>query len=87
VLAARIHATGARAAMLAIAAGAVLDLLFHLRGVPALGLPGAGSLLAFAAVRLAIPSVTFGYLFWKRGLATAVGAHLTAGAALGLMAL
>ncbi len=87
VLAARIHATGARAAVLAIAAAAVLDLLFHLRGVPALGLPGAGSLIAFAVVRLAIPSIAFGYLFWKRGLATAVGAHLTAGAALGLLAL
>jgi len=87
VLAARLQAKGARAAVLAIAVGTVLDLLFHLRGVPALGLPGTGTVLAYAAVRLAMPSIVFGYLFWKRGLPTAVGAHVAAGAALGLLAL
>ena len=87
VLAARLLPTGRRAVVVAIAAGAVLDLVVHLRGVPALGLPGAWSVAAYATVRLAIPSIAFGYLFWKRGLATAVGAHAAAGAALGLLAL
>lgn len=87
VLASRLQTQGRRAALLAIAVATVLDLLFHLRGVSALGLPGSGSLVVFAAVRLVIPSLAFGYLFWKRGLATAMGAHITAGAALGLMAL
>ena len=87
VLAARLLPQGRRAVVVAIAAGAVLDLLVHLHGVPALGLPTAWSAIAYATVRLAIPSVVFGYLFWKRGLATAVGAHVAAGAALGLLAL
>ena len=87
VLAARFLPEGRRAAVVAIAAGAVLDILVHLHGVPALGLPGAWPIIGYATVRLAIPSVVFGYLFWKRGLATAVGAHAAAGAALGLLAL
>jgi hypothetical protein len=87
VLAARLLPQGRRPVVVAIAVAALLDILFHLHGVPALGLPGAWSVLGYATVRLVIPSVVFGYLFWKRGLPTAVGAHAAAGAALGLLAL
>ncbi len=87
VLAARLLPSVRHAAVLAITVGVVLDLLVHLRDVPALGLPGAGTAIAFVAVRLLIPSIAFGILFWKRGLPTAVGAHVAAGAALGLLAL
>ncbi len=87
VLASRYLPRVSHAAVLAIGVGAVLDLLVHLHGVSALGLPGAGSVIAYVAVRLLIPSIAFGILFWKRGLPTAVGAHVAAGAALGLLAL
>ena len=87
VLAARFLPTVRHAAVLAIAVGVVLDLLVHLRDVPALGLPSAGTTIAYVAVRLLIPSIAFGILFWKRGLPTAIGAHVAAGAALGLLAL
>jgi hypothetical protein len=71
----------------AIAVGAALDLIVHLRDLPALGLPGALAIGGYAVVRIVIPALAFGYLFWKRGLGTAVGAHLASGAALGLLAL
>jgi hypothetical protein len=87
VLAARHLPSTSQAAVVAIAVGVVLDLLIHLRDVPALGLPSAGTAIAYVAVRLVIPSIAFGILFWKRGLPTAVGAHVAAGAALSLLAL
>ncbi len=87
VLAARVLPKTSHALAAAIAVGVVLDLLVHLRGVPALGLPSIGIATAFVAARFVIPSVAFGILFWKRGLPTAVGAHVAAGAALGLLAL
>ncbi len=87
VLAARLVPQGRRAAVVAIAIAAILDLVLHLRGVSALGLPGLAMATAFAVVRFGIPAVVFGYLYWKRGLPTAVGAHVAAGAALGLLAL
>jgi hypothetical protein len=87
VLAARLLPQRRYAVVVAIAVGVVLDLLVHLHDVPALGLPSAWTIIAYAATRFAIPSVAFGILFWKRGLPTAVGAHVAAGAALGLLAL
>jgi len=87
VLASRVVPRAGLAAALAIALGTVLDLLVHLRDVPALGLPGTGAAMAYVAARLVIPSIVFGILFWRRGLATAVGAHLATGVALGLLAL
>ena len=87
VLAARLLPKPSHAAAVAIAVGAILELLVHLRDVPALGLPTAWTFVAYVAVRIAIPSVAFGILFWKRGLPTAVGAHVATGAAIGLMAL
>jgi hypothetical protein len=87
VLAVRLMPQGKYAIAIAIATGATLDLIVHLRDLPALGLPGALALTSFAAVRIVIPAIAFGYLFWKRGLGTAVGAHVASGAALGLLAL
>ncbi len=88
VLAARLfQAQGTRAVAIAIGVATVIDLIVHWSEIPALGLPNAGTVAAYAAVRIVIPAVMFGYLFWRRGIGTAVGAHLTAGAALGLLAL
>jgi len=87
VLALRLLPQGKYAIAIAIATGTALDLIVHLRDLPALGLPGALAIGGYAAVRIVIPAISFGYLFWKRGLGTAVGAHLASGAALGLMAL
>jgi hypothetical protein len=87
VLAVRLMPQGKYAIAIAIAAGTALDLIVHLRDLPALGLPGALAIGGYAAVRIVIPAIAFGYLFWKRGLGTAVGAHLASGAALGLLAL
>lgn len=78
---------GTRAVAIAIAAATVIDLAVHATGIPGLGLPNAGAVMAYAAVRIVIPAVMFGYLFWRRGLGTAVGAHLSTSAAIGLMAL
>jgi len=87
VLAARLlKAQGTRPAALAIGVAAALDLLVHWAEIPALGLPSAGMVAAYAVVRIVIPALMFGYLFWRRGIGTAVGAHVTAGAALGLLA-
>jgi hypothetical protein len=87
VLAVRLVPRGKHAVAIAIAAGAALDVLVHLRDLPALGLPSALAIASYAAVRIVVPAIAFGYLFWKRGLGTAVGAHLVGGAALGLLAL
>jgi hypothetical protein len=87
VLAMRLMPKGKYAIAIAIAAGTALDLIVHLRDLPALGLPGALAIGGYAAVRIVIPAIAFGYLFWKRGLGTAVGAHVASGAALGLLAL
>jgi hypothetical protein len=87
VLAVRLMPKGKYALAIAIAVGTALDLVVHLRDLPALGLPGALAVTGYAAVRIVIPAIAFGYLFWKRGLGTAVGAHLASGAALGLLAL
>ena len=87
VLAVRLMPRGKHAVAIAVAVGVALDLVVHLRDLPALGLPGTLSVAGYAAVRIVIPAITFGYLFWKRGIGTAVGAHLASGAALGLLAL
>lgn len=88
VLAARLfRAQGTRAVAIAIGVATVIDLIVHWSEIPALGLPNAGTVAAYAAVRIVIPAVMFGYLFWRRGIGTAVGAHVAAGAALGLLAL
>ena len=72
---------------LAVAVATVADLLLHWPAMTALGLPGVPMVLAYAVARMAIPAVLFGYLYWRRGLGTAVAAHAVAGAAVGLLAL
>jgi hypothetical protein len=72
---------------LAIGVATVADLLLHWPDMVALGLPGASTVVAYALARMAIPAVMFGYLYWRRGLGTAMAAHAAAGAAVGLLAL
>ena len=76
-----------RAVWFAIGVATVADLLLHWPDMVALGLPGASTVAAYVVARMAIPAVLFGYLFWRRGLGTAVAAHAAAGAAVGLLAL
>ena len=71
---------------LAIGVSALVDLVIHLPRVHQLGMPGIAMALAFALVRLAIPATLFGYLYSRRGLGTAIGAHATADLALVLLA-
>lgn len=73
------------AAGLAIAAATAVDLILHAPSVPGLGLPGTTMLVAYVAVRMAIPAALFGYLYWRRGLGTAVAAHVAANASLILL--
>lgn len=73
------------AAALAIAVATVVDLVLHAPSVPGLGLPGATMTVAYVAVRMAIPAVLFGYLYWRRGLGSAVAAHVAANASLILL--
>ena len=72
--------------MAAIGVATVADLLLHWPDMSALGLPGTSSVVAYAVARMAIPAIMFGYLYWRRGLGTAVAAHAAAGAAVGLLA-
>jgi len=77
---------GTAALAVAIAAAAVVDLVVLSAGIPSLGLPGAFVAPAYAVVRFLIPAVAYGYLFWQRGLAAAVGAHVAADLWLALLA-
>ena len=78
---------GLWAAWAAIAVATVADLLLHWPDMTALGLPTTATVIAYVVARMAIPAVMFGYLYWRRGLGTAVAAHAMAGAAIGLLAL
>ncbi len=84
VLASR-YLTKTRAVGVAVAVAAVGDLLLHWNGLAAYGMPGAGVVASYMVARLAIPAILFGYLFWRRGLGTAVAAHATADLAIGLL--
>ncbi len=75
------------AVALAVGVATVADLLLHWPSVSALGLPGVPMIVAYAVARMAIPAILFGYLYWRRGLGTALAAHAAAGAAVGLLAL
>ena len=72
---------------LAIGLAAVADILLHLPEMQQLGLPSLGTVVSYGLARMALPAVMFGYLYWRRGLGTAVAAHAAAGAAIGLLAL
>jgi energy-converting hydrogenase Eha subunit E len=75
------------AVLLAIAVATVADLLLHWPSVSALGIPSVPMILAYGVARIAIPAIVFGFIYWRRGLGTAVAAHAIAGAAVGLLAL
>ncbi len=75
-----------RAIVIAVAFATLLDIILHAPAAMLLGLPGAGMFTAFVTVRMAIPAILFGYLYYRRGLGSAVAAHLTADAALLLLA-
>jgi hypothetical protein len=72
--------------VIAVATAAVVDLALHAPAAAALGLPGTAALVAFVAVRLAIPAAVFGYLYWRRGLGSAMAAHVAANTALVVLA-
>lgn len=76
-----------RALWIAIAASALIDGLFHTNELPALGFGTLAMSVSYVVVHVILPSVAFGYLYWKRGLATAMGAHAMSGIFLGLLAL
>ncbi len=71
----------------AIGVATLADILLHLPEMEQLGLPSAPAMIGYALARMAVPAVLFGYLYWRRGLGTAVAAHAAAGAAIGLLAL
>ncbi len=71
----------------AVGVATVADILLHLPEMQQLGLPGVSTMITYGLARMALPAVLFGYLYWRRGLGTAVAAHVAAGAALGLLAL
>jgi len=75
------------AVWLAITVATVADILLHLPEIQQLGLPGVTTVITYGVARMALPAVLFGYLYWRRGLGTAVAAHAAARAALGLLAL
>lgn len=75
------------APFVALGVATLADLLLHLPQMHAFGLPSAGAILAYVVMRLVLPALVFGYLFWRRGLGTTVGAHATANIAIGLLAL
>lgn len=69
----------------AVAVATLADMLVYWPAVPALGLPGVAVTVSYVVARMAIPAVLFGYVFWRRGLGTAIAAHASAGAVLGLL--
>jgi hypothetical protein len=74
-----------RAAVLAVAVAAAVQVLIYLPGVLAIGFPSMGTALGFMAVTVLVPAVAFGLLFWRRGFGTALVAHATALGALFLI--
>jgi hypothetical protein len=76
---------GPRAAVIAVAAAAIVQVLLYMPGVNAIGFPTFSATAAFVVMTVLLPAMVFGMLFWKRGLATAVIAHATALLALALM--
>ena len=75
-----------RAVGLAIAGAAAVQVLLYLPGTLAMGFPNVGVTMGFLAVTALVPAVAFGTLFWRRGFGTALVAHVTAMAALFLIA-
>lgn len=75
------------AAVVAVGAAAVVQVLLYLPGVVAIGFPTTLGAVGFTLVAVLIPALVFGALYWARGLGTAVLAHATALASIALIAL
>jgi hypothetical protein len=73
------------AAVYAIVAAMIVQVALYMPGVNAIGFASASTTLAYVAMTVALPALVFGFLFWKRGLATAVVAHATALLAIAMM--
>jgi hypothetical protein len=71
---------------IAVMAAAVVEVLLHLPGVAMIGFPTTLGAAAFLLTAVVLPAIVFGFLFWKRGLTTAVVAHATALVAIALLA-
>jgi hypothetical protein len=54
-------------------------------GVNSIGFASPGATAAYVAMTIALPALVFGFLYWKRGLGSALVAHATALVALALM--
>ncbi len=50
--------------------------LLHILNITALGLPLTFSLIAYAILGNSIPGIIFGWLYWRRGLETAIATHI-----------
>ncbi|CAN5871290.1 hypothetical protein BH23GEM9_BH23GEM9_28710 [soil metagenome] len=73
------------AAVYAVFAAALVQVVLYLPGVGAIGFATTGATVAYVAMTVALPALVFGVLFWKRGLGSALVAHATALVALALM--
>lgn len=74
------------AAAVAVAIATVVQVVLYTPAALSIGFPSGLVTVAFLAVTVAIPAVTFGVLFWKRGFGTALLADAAAVAALILLA-
>ena len=70
----------------ALGVASLADLVLHVPALAAFGLPSTGAIVAYVVARLILPALLFGWLYWRRGLGTTVGAHATANVAVGLLA-
>ncbi len=71
---------------IAVVAAAAVEVMLHLPGVMMIGFPTTLGAAAFLLTAVVLPAIVFGFLFWKRGLTTAVIAHATALVAIALLA-
>jgi hypothetical protein len=73
------------AAVYAVAVAALVQVVLYMPGVNAIGFATPGATAAYVAMTIALPALVFGFLYWKRGLGSALVAHATALVALALM--
>jgi hypothetical protein len=73
------------AAVYAVIAAAIAQVLVYMPGVNAIGFATFTTALAYVTMTVAVPAIVFGVLYWKRGIGTALVAHATALLAVALM--
>jgi hypothetical protein len=73
------------AAVYAVAVAALVQVVLYMPGVNAIGFATPGATAAYVAMTVALPALVFGFLYWKRGLGSALVAHATALVALALI--